>query len=122
MDDPPGAHSPLSGLLLFLYILPVMERETLCSVSCLDSRCKTPHFVNQWTFQPISPLLLFSSSSSSSSSFSFCQLFLLLPILSCLLSALYTIFICFNLVAHYSKEKAFCIEKKKHNYFFYSSV
>lgn len=44
----------LSGLLLFLYIV-LMERKALCSVSCLDSCCNSPHFVYQWTFQPVPP-------------------------------------------------------------------
>lgn len=41
--------------------------------------------------------------------------FLLLFLLCCQLSPP---FICFTLVAHYSKEKAFCIEKKKTIIFF----
>lgn len=54
-----------------------------------------------------------------------CQLFLWLPPLFRLSSALLHHFICFNLVAHYSKEKkkkkkkAFCIEKKKHTIIFF---
>lgn len=51
-------------------------------------------------------------SSSSFVSYSFHFLFL-----SCLLSALYTSYL-FNLVAHYSEEKAFCIEKKTTELFF----
>lgn len=42
--------------ICFYIILPVMERKVLCSVSCLDSCCEAPHFVYQWTFQPIPSL------------------------------------------------------------------
>lgn len=87
-----------------------MERKVLCSVSCLDSCCEAPHFVYQWTFQPIPPPCPPSSSSFVSYSFYF-----LFSLVCCRLS---TPFICFNLVAHYSKEKAFCIEKKNTIIFF----
>lgn len=89
----------LSGLLLFLYILPVMEGKALCSVSCLDPRCDAPHFVYQWTFQPIplSPL-----PSSPPPPLSVIPFYFLFSLVCCRLS---TPFICFNLVAHYSEEK-----------------
>lgn len=97
-----------------------MERKALFCV-LFGPRCKAPHFVYQWTFQPIPPqppphpysnhhlplpppfppLSVIPLTSSS--------------LVCCWLS---TPFICFNLVAHYSKEKAFCIEKKKTIIFF----
>lgn len=88
----------------FVFIYPSCDGEerSLCSVSCLDSRCKAPHFVYLWTFQPI-------PSSSVSYSFYF----------SLVCRRLSTPFICFNLVAHYSKEKAFCIEKKTQLFFLF---
>lgn len=120
MDDPPVLTAlSLSLASLFLYNLPVMERNALCSVSCLDSHCKAPHFVYQLTFQPIPPPPTYPPlpplSSSFSSSFVSYSFHFLFSLVCCRLS---TPFICFNLVAHYSKEKSFLYREKKTQLFF----